>query len=54
MKLTVLILAALLPLTSCIFVPDHRGDGGPPHGDDREHHEDRDHCDHDGHCDHDR
>ncbi len=46
MKLTVLILAVLLPLTSCVFVPDHRGDGPR---DDREH---RDHCDHDGHCDH--
>lgn len=36
MKLTVLVLAAMLPLSACIFVPD-RHDGGPPRGDERDH-----------------
>ena len=46
MKLAVFIMAALLPLTACVFVPDHRNDG--PHDD----HWRQAHCDHDGHCDH--
>jgi len=54
MKLAILMLAAMLPLSACIVVPDH--DRDRPHVEDRDHHDDhdRDHCDrdHDEHCDH--
>jgi hypothetical protein len=54
MKLAVLMLAAILPLTGCILVPvdgyDH-GDRGHErdHDGGRDHR--REHCDHDGRCD---
>ena len=53
MKLTVLLLAAIMPLSGCLLVPVD-GDRGE-RGDHRGHEHDRDgdrerHCDHDGHC----
>lgn len=56
MKLAILMLAAMLPLSACIVVPDHDRDRDRPHMEDRDHHDDHDrnHCDHehDEHCDH--
>ena len=61
MKLFVLMLAAALPLASCVFPVDNRHDGEPgsqvrsggdmDRGDDRSHDRDSSHCDKDGVCD---
>ncbi|HWY25495.1 MAG TPA: hypothetical protein VNX47_11285 [Nevskia sp.] len=55
MKLTVMLLAATLPLSACVIEPDHDRDHDRVYVD-RDHHDDhdRDHCDRDGHCEHDR
>ncbi len=59
MKFPLLVLVGLLPLSACVFVPDHRRDGPPPehrderdHGHDHDHDHDHDRCDHDHdeHC----
>ena len=54
MKITVLMLAALLSLSGCILVPENGRDDGQNRQDRGREHDrghDRDHCDHDGHCD---